>query len=408
MYIERTLKQYFMEMSNFFPVMLLTGPRQVGKTTFLTHIAEPDREYVTLDDVLLCEFARTDPRGFLERYKPPLLIDEVQYAPELFRFIKIRVDEARRMESARSAGMYWLTGSQQFHMMKDVTESLAGRIGIVDMLGLSMNELKTRPSVPFLPDREFQCPRSDVDTPALFQQIWQGSFPGVQGCNMVQREAFYMSYLRTYLERDVRALENITDMDRFLRFIRSAAARTGQLLNYSDIARDADVSVMTAKNWMSVLLATGLVYLLEPYSNNLTSRLVKTPKLYMLDTGMCAYLTQWSDVKVLEAGAMAGAFFETWCFAEILKSYYHHGKSRPALFFYRDRDMKEIDLLIEEAGTLYPVEFKKSSSPTVDDFHHVNVLERCKKPIGMGAIISMYPEVVQRLPNCRFIPAPLI
>lgn len=217
-----------------------------------------------------------------------------------------------------------------------------------------------------------------------------------------------MAYLRTYLERDVRALENITNLDRFLRFIRSAAARTGQLLNYSDIARDSDVSVVTAKNWMSILQASGLVYLLEPYSNNLTSRLVKTPKLYMLDTGLCAYLTQWPDAKVLEAGAMAGAIFESWCFTEILKSYYHHGKSRPTLFFYRARDMKEIDLLIEEAGTLYPVEFKKSASPSTDDCRHFQVLERFKKPIGMGALISMYPEVIQRLPNCRFIPAPLI
>ena len=408
MYIERTLTQYFLEMSRFFPVLLLTGPRQVGKTTFLTHIAEPEREYVTLDDVLLCEFARTEPKAFLERYKPPVLIDEVQYAPELLRYIKIRVDEARRSESADCAGMYWLTGSQQFHLMKGVTESLAGRIGIVDMLGLSGNERMSRLSTPFLPDREFPCQRSDMDTPALFQQIWQGSFPAVRGCNAQQREAFYGVYLRTYLERDVRTLENITDLQRFLRFIRSAAARTGQLLNYSDLARDADVSVVTARNWLSILLATGLFYLLEPYYNNRISRLVKTAKLYMLDTGLCAYLTQWSDPKVLEAGAMAGPIFESWCFAEILKSYYHHGKSRPPLFFYRDRDMQEIDLLIEEAGVLYPIEFKKSSAPTVADFRHVKALERVKMPIGMGALVSMYPEVVQRLPNCRFIPATLI
>lgn len=408
MFIERTLKRYFLEMSSFFPVMLLTGPRQVGKTTFLTQIAEPEREYVTLDDVLLCEFARNDPKGFLERYKPPVLIDEVQYAPELFPYIKIRVDEKRKDDHEHSSGMYWLTGSQQFQMMKGVTESLAGRIGIVDMLGLSEDELQRRPSMPFLPDREFQVQRADLDTPALYRQIWQGSYPEIQGVNAALRDAFYASYLRTYLERDVRTLENVTDLDRFLRFIRSTAARTGQLLNYSDIARDADVSVMTVKSWMSILRASGLVYLLEPYSNNLTSRLVKTPKLYMLDTGLCAYLTQWPDSKVLEAGAMAGAIFESWCFAEILKSYYHHGKSRPSFFFYRDRDQKEIDLVIEEAGTLYPIEFKKSSSPSPDDCRHFEVLERFGKPVGMGALISMYPEVIQRLPKCRFIPAPLI
>lgn len=408
MLIERTLTRYFQEMSKFFPVMLLTGPRQVGKTTFLTHIAEPEREYVTLDDMLLCEFAKSDPRGFLERYQSPLLIDEIQYAPELLPYIKIKVDEKRRDDHERSSGMYWLTGSQQFQMMRGVTESLAGRVGIVDMLGFSEDELRQRTSSPFLPDREFEVRHCEMTAPELYQQIWQGSFPEVQGANPVRREAFYSSYLRTYLERDIRTLERVSDLDRYLRFIRSTAARTGQLLNYSELARDADIAVPTAKSWMSILQASGLVFLLEPYSNNLTSRLVKTPKLYMLDTGLCSYLTQWPNARVLEAGAMSGAIFESWCFTEILKSCYHHGRSRPSLFFYRDRDQREIDLVIEESGKLYPVEFKKSSSPGGDDCRHFQILERFRKPLGMGAIVSMYPDVLQRWPNCRLIPAGLI
>lgn len=408
MFIERDLKEPFLKASRFFPAMLLVGPRQVGKTTFLRNISEPERKYVTLDNMLDRDLAKHDPAGFLERYAPPVLIDEIQYAPELLPYIKIIIDKARYENAETAHNLFWLTGSQQFQMMKGVSESLAGRIGILEMLGLSQHELDHTPNVPFLPDNNFNPAQSSLTTPELFHRIFLGTFPGIVQGGVEQRELFYASYIQTYLERDVRDLGSVNDLDRFFRFVRSVAARTAQFVNYADIGRDADISVATAKSWMSILVASNLVYLLESYSNNLTSRLVKTPKLYMLDTGLCAFLTQWPTAAVLEAGAMAGAFFETWCITEILKSYYNSGKTRPALFFYRDKDMKEIDLLIEQNGKLYPVEFKKSSSPSRDDCRHFQVLERFKKELGMGAVVCMYPEVFPNGENCRFIPAPLL
>lgn len=408
MFIERNLTESFLRAAHFFPAMLLVGPRQVGKTTFLRHIAEPERKYVTLDNMIERDFAKNDPAGFLERYSPPVLIDEIQYAPELLPSIKLRIDKARFEDAEHADNLFWLTGSQQFQMMKGVSESLAGRIGILEMLGLSQRELRAIRRSPFLPDREISETKTPMTTPELFQRIFMGGFPGIALSSPDHRELFYSSYVQTYLERDVRGLGRVSDLDRFFRFLRSTAARTAQLLNYAELARDADVSVGTAKDWMSILTASNLVYLLEPYTNNLTTRLVKTPKLYMLDTGLCAFLTQWPAADILEAGAMAGAFFETWCIAEILKSYYNNGVTRPAFYFYRDRDQREIDLVIEQNQTLYPVEFKKSSSPSRSDCHHFHVLDRFRKTVGAGALVCMYPEVMPCGENNRFVPAPLI
>lgn len=408
MFIERQLRKSFETASGYFPAVLLIGPRQVGKTTFLRHISEPERKYVTLDDMASRALANDDPTGFLERFSPPVLIDEIQYAPKLLNVIKILVDEARFQDKEHSNGLFWLTGSQQFQMMKGVSESLAGRVAILDLLGLSQAELDGRESQPFLPSNAFP-EQTTVRTPELFKRIWQGSFPEVYDADETKRELFYSGYLQTYLERDVRELDQVTDLERFYKFLCSVAARTGQLLNCSELARDAEISVGTAKNWLGILEASHLVYLLQPYASSLTARLVKTPKLYMLDTGLCAYLTKWPNAEVLEAGAMAGAFFESWCFAEILKSYFNAGKSRPAFYFYRDKDQKEIDLIVEEAGTLYPVEFKKSATPSMKDCRHFGALEKFKKPIGTGALVSMYPTWLPHpKDNCNFVPAPLI
>jgi predicted AAA+ superfamily ATPase len=387
--LERTLKNVIESVSQSFPVLLLTGPRQVGKTTLLASCKSENMAYVTLDDLEERALAKNDPALFLQMHKTPLIIDEVQYAPELFSYIKIHVDKYQ------NSGDFWLTGSQKFHLMRGITESLAGRIAIIDMLGLSAKEIagKAYASTPFLPTSEWvrnteenQSSFSQIDI--IFEKIWLGSFPKLATGSREQREIFYKSYVQTYLERDVKSILGIGDELSFYKFLRATAARTGQLLNYSELARDVDVDQKTAKSWLSILQTSGLAYLLEPYYDNITKRIIKTPKLYFLDTGLCAFLTGWDSPKSLEAGAMSGAIFETYALGEILKSYWHNGKN-PFLYFYRDSDQREIDFVFESNGTLFPVEVKKTATPSLMATKSFSALHTLKKPIGMGAVICM-------------------
>jgi len=386
---KRTLSKIIHQVSSNFPVLLLTGPRQVGKTTLLEDCAKTERRVVTLDDLEQRTLAQQDPALFLQTHKPPLLIDEVQYAPQLFSDIKIAVDRAQ------TPGLFWLTGSQKFHLMQGVAETLAGRIAILDLLGLSQAERFNRAMTaqPFLPTAEWiekarhQKPPL-IDLMSLYEAIWRGSFPHVSLHETVSRDIFYRSYIQTYIQRDVRALAHVGDEIAFTRFLRAAAARTGQLINYADMARDVDVDMKTIKAWLSILETSGLIYLLQPYHTNVTNRLIKTPKLYFLDTGLCAYLTHWSTPQALEAGAMTGAILETYMFTEILKSYWHNGLAAH-FYFYRDRDQKEIDLLIEQDGMLYPVEFKKSANPSMHSLKNFSALQKLKQPIGPGAILCL-------------------
>ncbi len=403
MYTSRTLENFFKKAKRQFPVLLVTGPRQVGKTTFLQHQSDKKRSYITLDDPMICQLARKDPGLLLQRFPPPVLIDEIQYAPELLPFIKIAVDREQR------PNMFWLTGSQQFHMMKNVSESLAGRVGIINLLGLSHRELSghSESVVPFTPTSKLiskQFKKTDsLGLRDLYQLIWRGSFPAIALNKKMDRDLFYSSYLQTYLQRDIRDLANVGNEMAFLRFLRAAAARTGQLLNMADMARDADVSQNTAKHWLSILQASGIVYSLEPFYNNLTKRLVKRPKLYFLDTGLCSYLTEWSSPQTLEAGAMSGAILETWIIAEILKSYWHNGQRAP-LYFYRDKDKKEINLLIIRNGMIYPLEFKKSTSPGKDGIRHFNVLKKLKMPLGPGGVICLAEQPLPLTNTAQVIP----
>lgn len=385
---ERTLSNTIHAISESFPVLMLTGPRQVGKTTLLEMCAAGKRAYVTLDDLDARRLAQSDPVLFLQTWQPPLILEEVQYAPQLFSAIKMRVDREKRN------GLFWLTGSQKFHLMRSITESLAGRVAIVDLLGLSNAELEGHAdsSRPFVPTPEWIARARQAATPAtdglmgIYTRIWLGAFPRLNEQGPAARDLFYRSYIRTYIQRDVQDMLKVTDQTTFNRFLGAVAARTGQLLNYASLARDVEIDNKTVKSWMSILEASGLVYLLQPYHRNLTKRLVKTPKLYFLDTGLAAYLTKWPDAASLQAGSMSGALLETWLFAEILKSYWHNGLEAN-VFFYRDIDQREVDLVIEIGDTLYPVEFKKTASPSAGAARQFAVLEKLGKTVGPGAVL---------------------
>ncbi|HTM64097.1 MAG TPA: ATP-binding protein [Gammaproteobacteria bacterium] len=406
MYLQRTLDFYLKQVDKQFPVLLVTGPRQVGKTTLLRHLSHKIRTYVTLDNPNHAQLAREEPELFLQRFQAPILIDEVQYAPELLPYIKMHVDEQHQ------SGEYWLTGSQQFHLMRGISETLAGRAGIVNLLGLSLKEIQGHPQVaePFLPIasqlkmRAKHSPQLSLNE--IYEIIWRGSFPAVITQNL-DRDLFYSSYVQTYLQRDVRDLANVGDASIFLKFLRAAAARTGQLLNLSEIARDTGITPSTARSWLSILETSGIIYLLEPYHNNITKRMIKTPKLYFLDTGLCAYLTEWSTPGTLEAGAMSGAILETFIFTEILKSYWHNGKRAP-IYYYRDKDKKEIDLLIVKDDIIYPLEFKKTARADKQLIKSFDVLKKLGKEIGEGGLISLVSTLLPLTESTHAIPVGLL
>lgn len=362
----REIVPWLVRASAQFSILLVTGARQVGKTTSLLELAEREgrgRTYVTLDDPTLRTLAREDPALFLRRFPPPLVLDEVQYAPELFPHLKILVD-ARRSEP----GLVWMSGSQPYPLMRGVRESLAGRVAVTTLRGLSQRESAGLPfpSGPFIPTRgaldERTASHASVDATAVYERVFHGAYPAHVVGPQRDRDLFFSSLVDTWLSRDVRELVSVHDQGSFLRFVKACAARTGQLVGYADLARDADVSPNTAKAWLSVLETSSVIRLLAPYHSNANKRLVKTPKLYFLDTGLASYLGGWSSATTLMDGAMAGPMLETFVVGEIEKSFLHRGMDAP-IFFYRDRDGVEIDLLVVRDGIGHPIEVKRSSSP---------------------------------------------
>lgn len=402
--LKRTLTDNLKRIASNFPVVLLTGPRQVGKTTLLEEFSKGKLNTVSLDDLTEREIAQKDPALFIQNHQPPVIIDEVQYAPQLFTYIKIHVDKHKNQN-----GLFLLTGSQKFSLMKGIQESLAGRVAIIDMLGLSYKEIIRQPKTSvFLPgDKWLKDAWKQAVHPltvtGVYTAIWNGSFPRLVMQSNADRDLFYRSYVQTYIERDVKDSHNVSDSITFFNFVKATAARTGQLLNFTDLARDVSIDPKTAKAWLSILELSGLVKLLYPYHNNITKRIVKTPKVYFLDTGLCAYLTGWDGVKSLEAGAMSGAMIETYVYVEILKSYWHNGKE-PLIYFYRDKEQKEIDFIIEANGMLYPIEVKKTLIPTMDMAKSFSILGKLKKPIGRGVVLCLKPEVLLLGKNIISVP----
>lgn len=388
-YISRNLETVVSQLTKEYPVVLLTGPRQVGKTTMLKKLMEnTNRSYVSLDDLNARNLAKSDPELFLQLHKPPILIDEVQYAPELFTYIKIHVDKNQ------NPGEFWLTGSQVFKLMRGVQESLAGRVAVLSMTTLSQAEISNRDMTPFVVDLEALSKRERItaDTHGIFDRIFKGSMPAIISGANTNSHIFYSSYLSTYIERDVKELAESIDSLKFLRFMTAVAARCGQMLNVAEVARDADINQQQAKAWLNVLETLGIIFYLHPYSNNLLKRLVKTPKLYFYDTGLVCYLTKWSSTETLESGAMNGAILENYVVSEIAKTYLNCGQE-PFMYYYRDKDAKEIDIVLEHDGVLNPIEIKKTSNPGTELTKVFSLLDKASVPRDKGAIICMKPSL---------------
>lgn len=372
MYIKRASEEVIKKMLSMFKVVLVTGPRQVGKSTMLKHVLGEEYTYITLDDINELELAKSDPKLFFLNHSGKLIIDEVQYAPELFVEIK------RIVDLSDETGTIVLTGSQTYSLMNNVSESLAGRIGILELCGLSMREIRNEEfDLPFIPSGEYlEKDRLKTNSSTLWNTIHKGSMPELYRNKEMDLQLYYAAYVKTYIERDVRELINVKDLNIFSRFIVALAARTSQLLNYSAIANELGVDSKTIKSWVGILESSGIVITLQPFSNNNLSRVIKTPMLYFMDTGLVCYLLKWLTADTLQNGAMSGPILETYVVSELIKSFKNKGILNPPVYFYRDKDMKEIDVVIEDSGILYPIEIKKSAIARKEMVKNFSVLDK--------------------------------
>ena len=406
-YIERTLERKFLKMSSFFKAVLITGARQVGKTTILKHLAEGQkRTYVSMDNTMARTLAKSDPVLFFQTYKPPIIIDEIQKAPELFEQIKIMCDESEER------GLFWLTGSQQYNMMKNVRETLAGRIGILELYSLSKNEVdgirfpnEMDFSLACLQQRQACTGKNDVVD--VFDHIWRGGMPDAIYADAEQRQEYYNSYIETYLMRDVSEEGEITDSVRFRKFLNACAALVAEQVNYKTLAEAAEISQPTAKEWLRLLQGIGIIYLLQPFANNELKRLAKTPKLYFCDTGLCAYLSMWLTRDTLMNGAASGHYFENYVIIELVKNF-SYSSVKANLTYYRDSNAKEIDVMVEENGLIHPLEIKKSANPDRREIKKYEIIDKTNLERGSGGIICMCEEVIPIDGKNCFIPCNLI
>ncbi len=400
-YIPRSIEAYIKDIISQFKVLLITGARQVGKTTMLKKCLGNDYEYVVLDDINELEQAQTDPALFFKSHDFPILIDEVQLAPQLFRQIKLLVDKSEKK------GLVCLTGSQTFRLIQNAGESLAGRICIIDMAGLSLRELyNIKFQAPFIPTSEYIKKREKKIIPYknIWQKIHRGSMPELADSNK-KWDQFYRSYIRTYINRDIRDLIKATNVTTFNKFLISIAARTGELYNAATIANDIGVTLKTVQEWTNMLEGSGIIKLIHPFERNITKRAIKTPKIYFLDTGLVCSLVGWTTPTVAQNGAMSGSLFETFVVSEIIKSYLNAGKDCSNIFFYRDHNQNEIDLVIEENAVLYPIEIKKSAHPQLEMAKAFSQLKTIPNySVGHGAILCQIDKKIELSDDVTALP----
>ncbi len=383
---KREIEEKFLNLAQNRKVVLITGARQVGKSTFVKSIKEKERTYITLDDLNLRELAQKDPKLFLMNYQGPLIIDEVQYAPNLFPYIKMDVDNSDK------CGKYWLTGSQKFLLMKNVSESLAGRVSILELSSLSYAEKKGFKSKLFNPTQITN--RFNISPKEIFEEIFKGGFPEYIAKSL-DREQYFNDLVTTYLERDVCSFAQIRDLMRFKRFLIAVAARNGEVLNYNSLAEDADIDAKTAKNWLSILVASDIIYLLEPYFSAKLKRVIKSPKIIFLDTGLCAYLAGWNSSENIMNSSVSGHFLETFVISELIKNKRNNQNNlNYDIYYYRDRDKKEIDLIILLDNVIYPFEIKKTANPNKAMISNFSILNGKNIKVGPGGLLCFYENII--------------
>ena len=392
----REVKERIKKINDTFRVLVVTGPRQVGKTTVLESLMPENMTKVSLDDETLRKEAQENPKIFLDSYPTPLFIDEVQYAPQLFPYIKMRVDKDK------TRGQYWLSGSQLFDLMKNVTESLAGRAGIVKMNSFTYSEIKQNTEKEIF-DPENLKQKQYIDVNEAFERIFYGGMPELYDIPDMDRNDFYYSYINTYIEKDIKKIKNIGNIETFKKFMRDVAIRTGTTLNYSDIANDVGISVNTIREWISILVSTGIIYLLEPFSSSKIKRLTHMPKIIFMDMGLACYLANWESAKDLQLSKLSGSFFESYVVSELIKSYDNKGL-RLEISHFRNKETEEIDLILYKNNTLYPLEIKKSGNPTKEMMKNFKYLEKDNKKIGTGGIICLYDKLMKLDENNYIIP----